>query len=188
MRGDGDGWVVSEAGTHHWGRFGAAGLLVRAPRADGNPAVLLQHRALWSHLGGTWGLPGGALDSHEDPEDAALREAEEEAGLPREHLEIRAQIKTAEVFGPDGGHWRYTTVVADAAELLDTVPNGESSELRWVAEDRVSELPLHPGCAASGQRLRIGVAVPPHSCEVQRPHTLEIAEAGFAWCRAGMPR
>ena len=35
MRGDGDGWVVSHAGTHHWGRYGAAGLLLRAPLGDG---------------------------------------------------------------------------------------------------------------------------------------------------------
>ncbi|MGC2655153.1 MAG: DNA mismatch repair protein MutT, partial [Mycobacterium sp.] len=49
MRGDGDGWVVSDSGIPFWGRYGAAGLLLRAPRADGTPAVLLQHRAPWSH-------------------------------------------------------------------------------------------------------------------------------------------
>lgn len=178
--------MVSEAGTHHWGRFGAAGLLVRAPRADGNPAVLLQHRAPWSHQGGTWGLPGGALDSHEEPEDAALREAEEEAGLAREHLRVRALVQTAEVFGSDGSYWHYTTVVADAPRLLETVPNRESAELRWVAEDEVADLPLHPGFAASWQRLRIGATPPPHSCGLDLPHTLEIAEVGFAWCRAGI--
>ena len=48
VRGDGDGWVVSEKGTHHWGVHGAAGLLLRAPWHDGSPAILLQHRALWS--------------------------------------------------------------------------------------------------------------------------------------------
>ena len=45
-------------------------------------------------------------------------------------------------------------VIADAAELLETVPNRESSELRWVAEDEVADLPLHPGFAASWERLR----------------------------------
>ncbi|MGC2567451.1 MAG: NUDIX hydrolase, partial [Mycobacterium sp.] len=30
MRGDGDGWVVSDTGNHYWGRHGAAGLLLRA--------------------------------------------------------------------------------------------------------------------------------------------------------------
>lgn len=181
MRGDGDGWVVSHAGTHHWGRYGAAGLLLRAPRPDGSPAVLLQHRAAWSHQGGTWGLPGGALDSHEEPEDAAIREAYEEAGLFSNQLAVRARVMTAEVDGPGGAYWRYTTVIADAPDLLPTVANRESAELRWVAEDEVTELPLHPGFAASWHRLRISAEVPPHDCE-SGPHTLEIVDVGFAWC------
>ena len=32
VQGDGDGWVVSHAGTVHWGVYGAAGLLLRAPQ------------------------------------------------------------------------------------------------------------------------------------------------------------
>jgi 8-oxo-dGTP diphosphatase len=121
---------------------------------DGSPAVLLQHRAPWSHQGGTWGLPGGARDSHETPEQAAVREANEEAGLPAESLNVRTTVVTAEVSAITGAYWTYTTVIADAAELLETVPNRESSELRWVAEDEVTDLPLHPGFAASWDRLR----------------------------------
>ena len=149
VRGDGDGWVVSETGAHFWGRHGAAGLLLRAPAPDGSLTVLLQHRAPWSHQGGTWALPGGARDSHETPEQAAVREAEEEAGLGADALVVRTTVVTAEVPG-----WTYTTVIADAASMLDTVPNRESSELRWVAVDDVATLPLHPGFAASWQRLR----------------------------------
>jgi 8-oxo-dGTP diphosphatase len=151
VRGDGDGWVVSDTGNPYWGRFGAAGLLLRAPRQDGTPAVLLQHRAPWSHQGGTWGLPGGARDSHESVEEAAVREAHEEAGLPGDLLSVRATVVTAQASGTD---WTYTTVVADTAELLQTVANFESAEMRWVGEDEVSALPLHPGFAASWQRLR----------------------------------
>ena len=88
---------------------------------------------------------------------------------------------TAEVDGADGSYWSYTTVVADAPALLATVPNRESAELRWVAEDEVTELPLHPGFAASWQRLRISAAVPPHDCG-SGPHTMEIVGIGFAWC------
>ena len=112
MRGDGDGWVVSESGAAFWGRHGAAGLLLRAPRPDGSAAVLLQHRAAWSHQGGTWGLPGGARDSHESAEEAAVREAHEEAGLTADLLVVRT------------------------------------------TEEEVATLPLHPGFAASWQRLR----------------------------------
>ena len=149
VRGDGDGWVVSEAGNAYWGRHGAAGLLLRAPGPGGSAAVLLQHRAPWSHQGGTWGLPGGARDSHETAEQAAVREAEEEAGLPADQLTVRTTVATAEVSG-----WTYTTVIADAGEQLATIPNRESAELRWVAEDEVADLPLHPGFAASWERLR----------------------------------
>ena len=151
VRGDGDGWVLSDNGAAYWGKHGAAGLLLRAPGPDGSPSVLLQHRAPWSHQGGTWGLPGGARDSHETPEQAAVREANEEAGLPADSLNVRTTVVTATAAG---GDWTYTTVIADAAELLDTVPNRESSELRWVAEDEVADLPLHPGFAASWERLR----------------------------------
>ena len=191
MRGDGDGWVVSDGGAHYWGRYGAAGLLLRAPRPDGTPAVLLQHRAVWSHQGGTWGLPGGARDSHEGPEETAVREAREEAGLLAEQLAVRATVVTAEVSGIGGTRWTYTTVVADAGELLHTVPNRESAELRWVGEDDVAELPLHPGFAASWQRLRTAPATVPlgHGDERRQrlPRTMEIGAGVFIWCMPGDP-
>ncbi|HZC93122.1 MAG TPA: NUDIX hydrolase [Mycobacterium sp.] len=191
MRGDGDGWVVSDTGNHYWGQYGAAGLLLRAPQPDGTPAVLLQHRAPWSHQGGTWGLPGGARDSHESPEQAAVREAHEEAGLLSERISVRGTVITAEVSAAGGRYWTYTTVVADADELLHTVPNRESAELRWVGEDEVAELPLHPGFAASWQRLRTAPEIMPLSPgdQLRRhlPRTVEIDEGVFVWCSAGEP-
>lgn len=188
MRGDGDGWVISDTGTYHWGRHGAAGLLLRAPRADGSPAVLLQHRAPWSHQGGTWGLPGGARDSHETAEQAAVREALEETGLLTEQLLVRATVITASAAGTG---WTYTTVIADAGELLPTVPNQESAELRWVAENQVDRLPLHPGFAASWHRLRAAPATVPLGAgdeyRHRLPRTVEIEAGVFVWCTAGRP-
>lgn len=84
-----------------------------------------------------------------------MREAHEEAGLTADRLVVRATFVTAEVCGAGGSSWTYTTVIADAPEPLATVPNQESSELRWVAEDEVIDLPLHPGFAASWDRLRM---------------------------------
>lgn len=152
---------MSAAGVAYWGRHGAAGLLLRAPLPDGSPGVLLQHRALWSHQGGTWGLPGGARDSHESAEQAAVREAHEEAGLSVEKLRVRTAVVTSEVVAISGVSWTYTTVVADVAEPLATVANRESAELRWVAEDQVAALPLHPGFAASWAVLRTVIAAIP---------------------------
>jgi 8-oxo-dGTP diphosphatase len=174
--------VVSYRDTYHWGLHGAAGLLLRAPWHDGTPAVLLQHRAPWSHQGGTWGLPGGALDSHEAAEHAAVREAHEEAGLDAENITVRCTVVTAEVSGPEGT-WTYTTVIADASQLLATVPNRESAELRWVPESQVADLPLHPAFSQSWARLRVTSGVPDHDCGLDLPHTVVIGDV-FAWCTA----
>jgi 8-oxo-dGTP diphosphatase len=177
---------MSDTGAHFWGRHGAAGLLLRAPLPDGAPAVLLQHRAAWSHQGGTWALPGGARDSHESAEQTAVREAHEEAGLPAEQLTVRATVVTARA---SGSRWTYTTVVADARHRLATVANRESAELRWVAEHEVENLPLHPAFAASWRRLRSATATVQLAPGDERlwhlPRTVEIESGVFVWCRAG---
>jgi 8-oxo-dGTP diphosphatase len=135
--GDGNGWVHCSLGHPHWGRFGAAGLLVVA---DG--AVLLQHRAPWSHHGDTWGIPGGARDSHESAVEAALREVEEETGLARVHVTVQREVVD------DHGGWSYTTVVATAPSQLPVRPlDGESAALDWVPLEQVADLTLHPGFA-----------------------------------------
>lgn len=145
MSGSGDAWVFGPDGRRFWGLYGAAGLLVHHPDAG----VLLQHRAVWSHFGDTWGLPGGARHADESAEQAALREAREEAGVPAELVRIRF----TSVF--DLKFWSYTTVVADALELFDPViSDPESIELRWVPVAEVESLPLHPGFATSWGALR----------------------------------
>lgn len=143
MHGDGDGWVFDADGSRYWGRFGAAGLLLCAP-VDGGVSVLLQHRAIWSHQGGTWGLPGGARDSHEGVEQAAVREANEEAGIDAADVAVVESVVTHQAAG-----WSYTTVIANAPSAVATVGNGESAELRWVPVTEVAALPLHPGLAQS---------------------------------------
>jgi 8-oxo-dGTP diphosphatase len=144
VSGDGNGWVVCSLGHRHWGRFGAAGLLV----TDGT-RVVLQHRAPWTHDGDTWGLPGGARDSHEDVVTAALREAAEEAGLDP------ASVAPIVEWVDDHGGWSYTTVVARALVALEPrVANAESTDMRWWGIDEVGTLPLHQGFASAWPTLR----------------------------------
>jgi 8-oxo-dGTP diphosphatase len=148
MHGDGDGWVICALDHRHWGRYGAAGLLLRHTEPSGVVSVLLQHRAVWSHHGDTWGLPGGARDSHESAEEAALREAYEESGLDREQVEIQG------TWVDDHGGWSYTTVLAAAPSALEVrAVTHESIALVWVPEQEVSALPLHPGFAATWPEL-----------------------------------
>lgn len=157
---DGNGWVQCRCGSRHWGRFGAAGLLLvhepqhsesrgwRAPLLTGQATVLLQHRAVWSHEGGTWGLPGGARDSHEDIVTTALRETYEEAQIDASSAALLGvQVMTH-------GDWSYTTVIMAAGQRADPRGNSESISVRWLPAADIDDLPLHPGFATSWPTLR----------------------------------
>jgi 8-oxo-dGTP diphosphatase len=141
---DGDGWIQCACGNKHWGLNGAAGILLL--RGD---EILLQHRAPWVHNGDTWGIPGGARDSHESVLEAAIREAKEETGIDPVHL---TPIQT---FSDDHVTWRYDTVIAHATDLLVAHElNDESHEVRWVHIDQVDTLTLHPSFEKSWPELK----------------------------------
>lgn len=151
-RNPGDAWVIAESGEKYWGRFGAAGLLAYDP----DRGILLQHRVSWSHFGGTWGLPGGALHEGESAIAGAIREAQEEAGVP--DGAVRARFTSV----LDLGIWAYTTVVADVRVPFEPViSDPESVALEWVPVDQVDSRPLHPGFGASWSALRALLTVRP---------------------------
>ncbi|WP_418277572.1 NUDIX domain-containing protein [Isoptericola jiangsuensis] len=143
-RSPGDGWI--ECGDHrHWGLHGAAGLfLVRRVVDDDGvhlTGVVVQHRAAWSHEGGTWGIPGGALQPGESARAGALREAAEEAGIDPAAVRVLGEHVL------DHGPWSYTTVVAEVAPGTDVLPvatDAESIEVRWATTAELAALPLHP--------------------------------------------
>ncbi len=161
--GDGDGWVQCALGHRHWGRFGAAGLLVNADHD-----FVLQHRAPWTHEGGTWGVPGGARDSHEDVVTSALREAKEEADIDD------ASVAPVALTVDDHGGWSYTTVAARPRTSIEPRSvNAESTEIRWWPEAGIDHLPLHPGFARTWPEVRHPV----------RPLTLVIDAANVVGSR-----
>lgn len=151
-RNPGDAWVIAESGEKYWGRFGAAGLLAFDPARG----ILLQHRVSWSHFGGTWGLPGGALHEGETAIVGAIREAQEEAGVPDGAVRARfISVLDLEI-------WSYTTVIADVQVPFDPViSDPESVALEWVPVDEVAARPLHPGFGAAWPGLRALLEVRP---------------------------
>jgi 8-oxo-dGTP pyrophosphatase MutT (NUDIX family) len=151
--GDGNGWVVCAQGHRHWGKYGAAGLLASAHGPDGQPSVLLIHRASWTQHPDTWGPPGGARDSHESAAGAALREAAEECAVPPDSVRIHALLDD------DHGGWSYQTLLADTDGEFTVYPaSREAPEVAWVPADRVESLPLHPGFAETWPVIREAMA------------------------------
>jgi 8-oxo-dGTP diphosphatase len=175
---DGNGWVRCDLGHRHWGRFGAAGLLAFV--VGGGP-VLLQQRTWWSHHGGTWGLPGGARDSHETVLAAALREAREECGVAPDLVQPRA------VFTDDHGGWSYTTVLAQAETTFAVESDyDETADVEWVELAKVTQLSLHPGFAEHWDRLRAALA--PVTLIVDGANVMGSRPDGWWHDRAGAAR
>jgi 8-oxo-dGTP pyrophosphatase MutT (NUDIX family) len=145
--GDGDGWSNCDVGHRHWGRFGAAGLLLY--HQDIEPYILLQKRSRLSIGGGTWGLLGGARHSHEGPLEAALRESSEESTL--DPSIVRMHWLSTE----DHGGWSYETAIGSVPERVNVRPRSfESAQVAWVPANEVAGMKLFPPFAEAWQRLR----------------------------------
>ncbi|WP_148616014.1 NUDIX domain-containing protein [Nocardioides rubriscoriae] len=126
-------WTRCSAGHSHWGPYGAAGLLLAR-----EATVLLQLRVGWAHHGGTWSIPGGALERGEAPVEAALRESHEELGVAADAVRVRGSRVAL------CGGWSYETVLGETEGEVATHDRAESDDHRWVPLEDVATLRLHP--------------------------------------------
>lgn len=134
----------------HWGKYGAAGLLVYH-----DDHVLLQRRAWWTPGGNTWGLFGGAMDSHEDPVAGALREASEESTLPVSAVRVHGIITE------DHGDWAYHTVLSTVPAMIDVYPaSNETREAGWFQLSAVERIRLFKPFAKTWPAVRQGAQRP----------------------------
>jgi 8-oxo-dGTP pyrophosphatase MutT (NUDIX family) len=145
----GDGFITLADGSVRWGRFGAAGVLVRHRDGEGD-WYFLARRSLHCHNGGTWAIPGGACDGHETPIQAAVREFEEEIGVPLDAVDV------VHVYEDDHGGWCYWTVVVDVPDRFTVPPQlgWETDDARWVHANEVATLQLFDAFGVTIERLR----------------------------------
>jgi len=110
--------------------------------------VLLTQRAEGRHLGGLWEFPGGKLERGESPEEALVRECQEECGI---------EIAVADIL--DVTFYRY----ADNDVLLlfyrCSIVSGEVRHLQvedhaWVAPEELARYDLPPADARIIARIR----------------------------------
>jgi len=142
----GDGYAKKDDGSKGpWGRYGAAGVLLRHRGEDGVDRYLLVARGEKLSQSGKWQLPGGGLDSKETPFQGAAREVVEELGLdPAKVAEGRVHgFHEAEV--PDTDGWKYTSIAATVPEQLEPDLSGENAKLetgdaKWLTIDEIRTL------------------------------------------------
>jgi 8-oxo-dGTP diphosphatase len=135
----GDGFVRVADGSRRWGRYGAAGLLVRhVDDVTRTTSYFVARRSHHTHMGGTWAIPGGALNRSETAVEAAVREFREEVGL------VLAPERIVLIHEDDHGGWSYWTVVVDVDERfpIPTDTNWETAEARWVGQNELGDLAL----------------------------------------------
>ena len=121
-------------------------------RDDDGRLLLVRHAA-----GDAWGLVGGAIEVDERPEDAAVRETEEETGLAVELTGVVAVLG-----GPD---FRLRYPNGDQAAFVQTVygahvvggtarPDGdETVAVGWFRPDELASLELGPFARATLEAL-----------------------------------
>jgi 8-oxo-dGTP diphosphatase len=110
--------------------------------------ILLVRRAAGPGQG-LWALPGGYVNAHEDPKDAAVRELREETAVEAQNPELIAVV---------GGLSDNTMLIAYRMDPLPAMPEtAASAEVLEVRVFRLDELPL---LAFSAHESLLGVAFP----------------------------
>ncbi|WP_082925657.1 RNA pyrophosphohydrolase [Erythrobacter neustonensis] len=105
---------------------------------------------------GYWQMPQGGIDKGEDVREAALRELEEEVGVPADKVEVIAQTSRPicydlppELVGKvwkgkyrgQEQHWFLGRFLGEDADIdLNAHDPAEFNEWRWIAPDQLPEL------------------------------------------------
>jgi 8-oxo-dGTP pyrophosphatase MutT (NUDIX family) len=135
-----------------WGKYGAAGVLIKNTDANGVERFLMVQRGpMVSSNKWKWQLAGGALDSKETPEQGAAREIFEEIGAPQDFLSTMQHKGTHAVEVPIPGKkpWVYSNIAAEAPTMFEPKIDGtETGDAKWMTKAEIQALvdegKMHP--------------------------------------------
>jgi 8-oxo-dGTP pyrophosphatase MutT (NUDIX family) len=147
---NGDGYAAPGL----WGKYGAAGVMIKNTDENGVERYLMVQRGPGVENKGIWQLAGGAIDSKETPEQGAAREIFEEIGAPQEYLSTMQHKGTHAVAVPIAGKddWVYHNIAAEAPTMFKPKVDGtETGDAKWLTKDEIQVIvddgKMHPALA-----------------------------------------
>jgi 8-oxo-dGTP pyrophosphatase MutT (NUDIX family) len=128
-----DEHAVALRNTGFWGQQGAGSIVL----SKSTGRILLPHRSASVQEPNTWGVWGGAIDSSEDPKEAARRELEEEAGYDGPITMVPLSVFQK-------GDFKYHNFLAVVDDEFSPSLNWETQSYVWTTLDDLPS-PLHFG-------------------------------------------
>ena len=107
---------------------------------DTDGRILLAQRPEGKNLAGLWEFPGGKVEAGETPEDALIRELQEELGIVTKHACL-APLTFAS-YSYDKFHLLMPLYICRRWE--GTPASREGQALRWIRPGKLRELPMPP--------------------------------------------
>jgi 8-oxo-dGTP diphosphatase len=84
---------------------------------------------------GLWGLPSGFMEIDETPEEACLRELQEETGMKGEIIKLMG------VYAQDSARYKKVVIIGYEVEAEGTLkPGSDTTETRYFVPDRLPEI------------------------------------------------
>lgn len=115
-------------------------LVVAVALIDSCGRVLLQQRPPGREMAGLWEFPGGKIEPGEDPEQALVREIEEELGILISPERLEAACFASASLGA-----KHLLLLLYLCRTWSGTPQAlEASALQWVRPEQMPELPMPP--------------------------------------------
>lgn len=115
-------------------------IVVACALVDVDGRVLIAQRPEGKHMAGMWEFPGGKLEEDESPEEALIRELEEELDIST-HASCLAPL----TFASHAYDHMHLLMPLYVCRKWDGVPRAvEAQALAWVKPNRMRDYPMPP--------------------------------------------
>jgi 8-oxo-dGTP pyrophosphatase MutT (NUDIX family) len=139
------GMTVSDEPEVSTIRCRAAGILILTGEPGAQRMLMLKRSSQGDHPG-EWAFPGGKIEAGETPQQAAVRETQEETGYP-----VMGPLNDLTQRIANGVD--FTTYLYHCTEMFKPILDDEHSDWMWASVED-PPWPMHPGCVSTLNKLR----------------------------------